>query len=624
MRAFCAAIVISASTCFAIGSAIAQSETKAAPLVNEQEYRDELNKWMLRAYEGDREAQFEVGLLFTNDQFDQPDFEQAVYWYKQAARQGHVLAQYNLGHQYITGEGVARNERTAMQWWLEAAKSDHGPAQFNVGRAYYLGIGLQEDHKLSRYWFEQAAANKESNSINILKQLGWNKGATTAQPSTAKDIVKDVVVAQNTLPEISEPSNPEDVDEDVVVAQRTLPATSAMRNPARATLSDNPASGKKTSTDLKSRITPVDIVQTEAITTDDLLKTNSTISDTPVINVAVVDVSAEDTHEIDQSKVTQQTSKPQTPADTQQNNPTATSIAATATTDKRFDNTNTESASKSSVALYTNPAVRSVLIAIVDDPDNLTISETGNDWYTVHSKTGFPVWIHGDFLKVDGTRGIVTGDLVNARSVPIITRGTVVGQFNRAEQVKILGTSDDWYRVIGPLRFKAWMKIDRPIGTYKIVKDSPKPIKKSGGWTHSLTRRPVPQNATQSKIQKPMALSVSKSVNDNTWLFDQAANYYTLQVASFDEPTKVLEFAARSKLIENPDLHQFTANSKDRNWTYFLYGSFPQKKIAESTRQDIGQQFAWIRTFRQLQENRCLTWKTQSPPPSELNEFCAQ
>jgi len=72
----------------------------------EAEYRAELDKWMLRAYEGDRDAQFKVGVLFTNDQFNEPDYEQAVYWYKQAARQEHVLAQYNLGHQYLTGVGV--------------------------------------------------------------------------------------------------------------------------------------------------------------------------------------------------------------------------------------------------------------------------------------------------------------------------------------------------------------------------------------------------------------------------------------------------------------------------------------------------------------------------------------
>ena len=60
----------------AISAASAQTEyeiTAKAPNL-ETQYRDELDKWMLRAYEGDRDAQFKVGVLFTNDQFDKADY----------------------------------------------------------------------------------------------------------------------------------------------------------------------------------------------------------------------------------------------------------------------------------------------------------------------------------------------------------------------------------------------------------------------------------------------------------------------------------------------------------------------------------------------------------------------
>jgi len=109
----------------------------------QNEYQKELDKWMLQAYEGDRDAQFKVG--------------------------------FNLGHHFLTGEGVQRDENTAMNWWLKAAQQDHALAAFNVGRAYYLGIGLKEDHTLARYWFERAAQNREPKSIEILEKLGWAK-----------------------------------------------------------------------------------------------------------------------------------------------------------------------------------------------------------------------------------------------------------------------------------------------------------------------------------------------------------------------------------------------------------------------------------------------------------------
>ncbi|MBL4670855.1 MAG: hypothetical protein JKX81_01245, partial [Arenicella sp.] len=39
------------------------------PASLEKEYQKELDKWMLQAYEGDRDSQFKVGVLFTNNQF---------------------------------------------------------------------------------------------------------------------------------------------------------------------------------------------------------------------------------------------------------------------------------------------------------------------------------------------------------------------------------------------------------------------------------------------------------------------------------------------------------------------------------------------------------------------------
>ena len=131
---------------------------------------------MLKAFEGDADAQFKVGVLFTNDQFSPADNEQAVYWYTQAARQNHTLAQYNLGHHYLTGLGVQQSETQAMRWWLLAAEKDHALSQFNVGRAYYLGIGLESDHALARRWFTRAAQNGEPKSADILAQLGWDDG----------------------------------------------------------------------------------------------------------------------------------------------------------------------------------------------------------------------------------------------------------------------------------------------------------------------------------------------------------------------------------------------------------------------------------------------------------------
>lgn len=161
---------------------IASSQTSSNESL-QKFHHQELNKWMLRAYEGDVEAQFSTAILFTNTQASKPDYSQAVYWYTQAAKQGHILAQYNLGHLYLTGTGVEQNNLKAIHWWQKAGAQEHALAQFNLGRAYYLGIGVTPDPRKARDWLERAANNKEPKSIEILQTLGWT---TTQQNPDSK------------------------------------------------------------------------------------------------------------------------------------------------------------------------------------------------------------------------------------------------------------------------------------------------------------------------------------------------------------------------------------------------------------------------------------------------------
>ena len=150
----------------------------------EQEYDAELDKSLLKAYEGDADAQFKTGVLFASDQFNKADLKHAVYWHEKAAQQGHALAQYNLGHYYLAGKGITKNEPKAIEWWQKAAEQDHAIAQFNVGRAFYLGIGVSQNIEQAQYWLQRAARNKEPNSIEILKELGWSDLPLVDRPAT--------------------------------------------------------------------------------------------------------------------------------------------------------------------------------------------------------------------------------------------------------------------------------------------------------------------------------------------------------------------------------------------------------------------------------------------------------
>ena len=57
------------------------------------------------------------------------DFEQARFWYRQAADQGHARAQNNLGAMYRQGLGMPQDFQEALRWFRRAADQGNGGAQ---------------------------------------------------------------------------------------------------------------------------------------------------------------------------------------------------------------------------------------------------------------------------------------------------------------------------------------------------------------------------------------------------------------------------------------------------------------------------------------------------------------
>ena len=46
------------------------------------------------------------------------DFTEALKWYRKAAEQGHAIAQYIVGHSYLRGKGVTKDDAEAVKWRL--------------------------------------------------------------------------------------------------------------------------------------------------------------------------------------------------------------------------------------------------------------------------------------------------------------------------------------------------------------------------------------------------------------------------------------------------------------------------------------------------------------------------
>lgn len=84
-------------------------------------------------------------------------YEDAFYWYKKAAEQGHVIAQNNLALAYAEGQGVKKDNFQAVAWVRKAAEQGYPLAQLNLGVMYAFGRGVQKDVDEALNWFRKAA-----------------------------------------------------------------------------------------------------------------------------------------------------------------------------------------------------------------------------------------------------------------------------------------------------------------------------------------------------------------------------------------------------------------------------------------------------------------------------------
>jgi len=92
----------------------------------EQNVGEVIQKLKDFAEQDDIDAQYNLGYLYSDGKYTEPDFEQAVYWYKKAAEKEDMFAQYNLAFLYLLGQGVTTNIQQAI-YWFEKSDSQGNP-----------------------------------------------------------------------------------------------------------------------------------------------------------------------------------------------------------------------------------------------------------------------------------------------------------------------------------------------------------------------------------------------------------------------------------------------------------------------------------------------------------------
>lgn len=128
-----------------------------------------------QAEKGNVTAQFKLGFEYLSGQGVPRNLQKAAKWLRRAAEQGSATAQYDLGLLYYNGQGVPKNYAKALQWYTKAAAQGNDFAQFNLGLMYYKGLGVAQNYQQAATYYRAAAEQgnpRAQYNLGILYYIG--------------------------------------------------------------------------------------------------------------------------------------------------------------------------------------------------------------------------------------------------------------------------------------------------------------------------------------------------------------------------------------------------------------------------------------------------------------------
>ncbi len=104
--------------------------------------------------------------------YNKGDYATALRKFRPLAEQGDAEAQFNLGWMYTQGWGVPRDDTEAAKWWHKAAEQGNANAQGKLGFLYTQGRGVPRDDTEAVKWYRKAAEQGNNEAAHWLKKYG--------------------------------------------------------------------------------------------------------------------------------------------------------------------------------------------------------------------------------------------------------------------------------------------------------------------------------------------------------------------------------------------------------------------------------------------------------------------
>ncbi len=169
------------------------------------DYRSAYSQLLELADKGSTQAQFQLGHMYAYGQGVAQNYATALEWLQKATDKGSADAQTELGDLYTEGLGVEQSDSMALSWYLKAAKQGDPRAQTKIGNMYETGRGVPQDFKLAMSWYRKASDNGDDlAAINIgrmyLSGLGVEKNPDTVAtwfelPASRGNLVSELILA---------------------------------------------------------------------------------------------------------------------------------------------------------------------------------------------------------------------------------------------------------------------------------------------------------------------------------------------------------------------------------------------------------------------------------------------
>ena len=138
------------------------------------------------AEQGEAEAQFHLGVMYTIGKGVPRDYTGGVKWFRRSAEQGNVDAQSNLGVLYSSGKGVPRDYAEAVKWFRRSAEQGFVDAQFNLGVHYASGIGIPQDYVSAHMWYNLAASRYSASEGKYQKEAKKSRDRVASKMTPAQ------------------------------------------------------------------------------------------------------------------------------------------------------------------------------------------------------------------------------------------------------------------------------------------------------------------------------------------------------------------------------------------------------------------------------------------------------